>query len=181
SGFFGAVSIISVLIVLAATGGFFLAPGTSVSGFVTRWRTEWRQAFPVPADDDEVMRDTRWTRDTFLLIANAGLVAIFIYALQWQPAGFARIFGSGLMIAVAAMVVGVCLGFLFGIPRTLQGVHPPPAAGAAADATSPATLGVNTNLEQISDWLTKIIVGLGLINLDKLPRKIDNLLVRLAP
>jgi hypothetical protein len=30
-------------------------------------------------------------------------------------------------------------------------------------------LGINTNLEQISDWLTKIIVGVGLVELKQLP------------
>ena len=32
---------------------------------------------------------------------------------------------------------------------------------------------VNTNLEQISDWLTKIIVGVGLTQLNSIPREID--------
>ena len=44
------------------------------------------------------------------------------------------------------LVSGGVLGFLFGIPRTLQN-------------------GVNTNLEQISDWLTKILVGVALIQI----------------
>jgi len=34
-------------------------------------------------------------------------------------------------------------------------------------------LQVNTNLEQISDWLTKIIVGIGLIELRNLPELIN--------
>jgi hypothetical protein len=34
---------------------------------------------------------------------------------------------------------------------------------------------VNTNLEEISDWLTKIIVGLGLIELRQMPAKLDQL------
>lgn len=32
---------------------------------------------------------------------------------------------------------------------------------------------VNTNLEQISDWLTKIIVGVGLTQLNSIPKEID--------
>jgi hypothetical protein len=43
----------------------------------------------------------------------------------------------------------------------------PDASGAAS--SEGYRLQVNTNLEQISDWLTKIIVGLGLIQLGKLP------------
>jgi hypothetical protein len=56
------------------------------------------------------------------------------------------------------------LGFLFGIPRTLQEDR-----GAAA---SGELRGVgyqpNTNLEQISDWLTKILVGVGLTQVGNL-------------
>jgi hypothetical protein len=47
--------------------------------------------------------------------------------------------------------------------------------------TTTAQLGVNTNLEQISDWLTKIIVGLGLINLEKLPQKFKAIASAAAP
>jgi hypothetical protein len=52
-----------------------------------------------------------------------------------------------------------------------------PAAGSATAATraepvhtrAPSTA-VNTNLEQISDWLTKIIVGVSLVNSDRIGR-----------
>jgi hypothetical protein len=148
---------------------------------------------PAP-NESEQLRNTRWTRDTCLSIAAAGVVAIFIYALQWVPTGFVQVFGGSLMVAVAVFTAGVCLGFLFGIPRTLQGTAlPPPATAGTAAAgatpavpsadseTSPAHLGTNTNLEQISDWLTKIIVGLGLINLEKLPAKIRSIVSQIAP
>ena len=97
---------------------------------------------------------------------------------------------TALMWALACMGAGALLGFLFGIPRVLQGDNPPPgtpgdggaaATGAAgrtgsdgqpvgsrATAESYGQL-VNTNLEQISDWLTKIIVGLGLVELRNIP------------
>lgn len=55
------------------------------------------------------------------------------------------------------------VGFLFAYPRTLQG---------DADKKSPYEQRVNTNLEQISDWLTKIIVGLGLVELKQIPPKL---------
>ena len=55
------------------------------------------------------------------------------------------------------------VGFLFAYPRTLQG---------DSDKKSPYEQRVNTNLEQISDWLTKIIVGLGLVELKEIPLKL---------
>ena len=92
---------------------------------------------------------------------------MFIYALQWKAAGFAQVFGSALMIALASLGGGIFLGFLFSIPRTLQeDSRPAPAAPAAAappavSGTAPpappaspvassSAFGVNTNLEQIS-------------------------------
>jgi tetratricopeptide (TPR) repeat protein len=71
---------------------------------------------------------------------------------------------------VAALWSGACLGlggtvgFLFGIPRTVQ-----------TDSSAPQRYAqkVNTNLEQISDWLTKILVGLGLTQLSQVPFKLQ--------
>lgn len=40
---------------------------------------------------------------------------------------------------------------------------------------------VNTNLEQISDWLTKILVGVGLVQLGKVPDYARSLGSSLAP
>jgi hypothetical protein len=61
---------------------------------------------------------------------------------------------------------GFLVGFLFGIPRVLQGDgsrNSAPGSGGNYEQR------VNTNLEQISDWLTKIIVGLGLVQLRTVP------------
>jgi hypothetical protein len=84
---------------------------------------------------------------------------------------------AALFLGAAALVVGVFLGFLFGIPRSLQTENPPGAdpqknAGTPAESsqqTPKAQYKANTNLEQISDWLTKILVGVGLTQLNNLP------------
>lgn len=64
-----------------------------------------------------------------------------------------------LMIALAAFAVGSIIGFLFGIPRTLQKSSSDDGRTEIMD---------NTNLEQISDWLTKIMVGVGLTQLKEI-------------
>lgn len=76
--------------------------------------------------------------------------------------------GVSLVVVTAATSVGCLLGFLFGIPRSLQGSAP--TAGADAGAAEPRSSASvarafmsNTSLEEISDWLTKIIIGLGLV------------------
>jgi hypothetical protein len=57
-----------------------------------------------------------------------------------------------MIAAFAAGATGSFGGFLFGVPRAPRG----------GDGTG-GTYQRNTNLEQVSDWLTKIIVGVGLI------------------
>ncbi len=77
-----------------------------------------------------------------LLVPALGVAAtsVHLYSSEWSTVGL------GVLVALCALLSGGILGFLFGIPRTLQN-------------------GVNTNLEQISDWLTKILVGVVLIQL----------------
>ncbi len=74
------------------------------------------------------------------------------------------------MVAVAWIfayfIFGNLVGFLFGVPKNNQPLSTEnPATGTESDYTPL----VNNNLIEISDWLTKIIVGLSLINLAKIP------------
>lgn len=88
---------------------------------------------------------------------------------------FLSVFSNGALLAAAFSAIGFLFGFLFGIPRTQQDTA---AKNKTADASSrdkqdpEYRQAVNTNLEQISDWLTKIIVGVGLTQLDKIPGKL---------
>ncbi len=72
------------------------------------------------------------------------------------------------LLSLGLFVSGALVGFLFGIPRVAA--NPPDSAGAETDSENGKRpiLNVNTNLEQISDWLTKIIVGLGLVEMRKI-------------
>jgi hypothetical protein len=63
----------------------------------------------------------------------------------------------------AAGFSGGLLGFIFGVPKSLADGSQT-AGGAPANASQ-----TNTNLEQISDWLTKILVGAGLTSVTALP------------
>jgi len=64
-------------------------------------------------------------------------------------------------------VLGFAVGFLFGIPRVLQ--QDPKGTSESPGKAQDYQMRVNTNLEQISDWLTKIIVGVGLVQLQSIP------------
>src|SRR6185312_11609392 len=61
----------------------------------------------------------------------------------------------------AWLAAGGFVGFLFGISKTEQ-------TDTSANASDGYRQRINTNLEQISDWFTKIIVGIGLINLKEI-------------
>jgi len=76
----------------------------------------------------------------------------------WKEPGYWITCGYGLLIAGAAYLGGGFTGFLFGLPRMLTNPDQ-----AKKDYSR------NDNLIQISDWVTKIIVGLGLTNLYALP------------
>jgi hypothetical protein len=83
------------------------------------------------------------------------------------------VFAVALLVATGAWVSGGLLGFLFGIPRSM--------GGAEARSDESIVYRSNTNLEQISDWLTKILVGLGLVELGTIVRKVNDLIDFLAP
>jgi hypothetical protein len=121
--------------------------------------------------------------DTGIGLATWGISSISIiaiYAIAFHSQGFSKvvsIFSHGTLIAVAFGGVGSLIGFLFGIPRTLQSSSSEPAKnGSAGTKTGSGTDAyqqtVNTNLEQISDWLTKILVGVGLTQLRQIPQKL---------
>ena len=77
----------------------------------------------------------------------------------------------GTLVAAAPSPPGALLGFVFGIPRAFSsdglprntGTPSPPGVGGSVLRYQP-----NTNLEQISDWLTKVLVGVGLVQLGRL-------------
>jgi hypothetical protein len=100
-----------------------------------------------------------------------GLIAIGIFAFgehSW------RAFGILFIIGTAAWLAGTVLGFLFGVPRVR-------ASDLVSESSAAQTSIVpNTNLEQISDWLTKIIVGATLVQLRPLADAIGDLSVAIG-
>jgi MFS family permease len=102
----------------------------------------------------------------------AGLVIAIIYALSfgWNNKMLA-VLATELLVAGAAFLAGALPGFLFGLPKTTI-----PKKGEAA-----TPIEANTNLEQISDWLTKILVGVGLVELTSIATQGAHLVSFLAP
>ncbi|MCO8269768.1 PASTA domain-containing protein [Actinoplanes sp. TRM 88003] len=71
---------------------------------------------------------------------------------------------TAFLLFVAAAAVGAGLGFLFGLPRARAAEASEAAANDGRAATFYLT---NSNLIKVSDWLTTIVIGLGLVNLGK--------------
>lgn len=105
-----------------------------------------------------------------LLVLGAAVLVLLIYA-GGQPHP-TEMLGFLLLVAGIGLAAGEVIGFLFGIPRTQQAAG---GAQAGASTAGDQPFAVNTNLEQISDWLTKIIVGVGLVQLTKAPDLLDRL------
>jgi hypothetical protein len=72
------------------------------------------------------------------------------------------------IVGACAFAVGALLGFLFGIPHYT-------AKGAETAPTDKASYQPNTNLTQVSDWLTKIIIGVGLVQFGQLTHMLGDL------
>lgn len=68
---------------------------------------------------------------------------------------------AGLLLAICSGIVGTFFGFLFGIPRSLAASDVGSSGGPAR--SSRRKYATNTNLEQISDWLTKAILTMSLV------------------
>lgn len=117
-----------------------------------------------------------------------GLVGIALYAGSTDD--WTAVAAVAVLVGAAAFLVGGLLGFIFGIPRSLSaedGPAPERAPTTNADAANGDTgprapaYRSNTNLEQISDWLTKILVGVGLVQLGTLVKETGNLVDFLSP
>jgi tetratricopeptide (TPR) repeat protein len=104
---------------------------------------------------------------------GSGFIALYVInATSWQR-GLSAL---GIIGAVsgASFVLGFLIGFLFGVPRTIE------SNNSVSSVNSQTRVQANTNLEQISDWLTKILVGVGLTQITPIlsfikTKVIDNL------
>jgi hypothetical protein len=76
-----------------------------------------------------------------------------------------------LLLATAALTLGGVAGFLFGIPRaTTQQQRDTATTKGETETAAVQVVGgyePSNNLEQVADWLTKILVGIGLVELRK--------------
>lgn len=114
------------------------------------------------ADARTMLRITAW--GLFLPTLTICVVAYVVAGSGSGP-------GGALLLMLGALLPGMVVGFLFSIPKTRSrgtagealAVAPPGGAASPGPAARRVEFRPNTNIEEISDWLTKIIVGVGLV------------------
>ena len=128
------------------------------------------------------------------IAAAIGCGFVLLYAVQfWGTWAAIRVAAVGILIAGAALFLGFVLGFIFCIPRTPKPMEgSAPSSSARHNATSggdivarsnvvrPSEVETNSNLVDISDWITKILVGVGLVELNKIPGYLHKLAIFLG-
>jgi hypothetical protein len=129
-----------------------------------------------------------------LPLVDMRLVTLFFVAVNVLGAallvmGTVRMLGWGCFVLLTwqlgLFASAGFIGFLFGIPKVSTGTTAAAImqAGTVSEASGPETLSrpnrpllyPSTALQEIVDWLTKIIVGLGLVELKQLPRAVNQL------
>jgi hypothetical protein len=109
-----------------------------------------------------------WLVGGIVLAAAAVLLYVAPRPDRWSTVAI------GFIVTAATMLAGGVVGFVFGVPRVL-------AADNAGTPRRQATITGNTNLEQISDWLTKILVGVGLTQFGSIASGAGRLIGNVAP
>ncbi|WP_254509079.1 hypothetical protein [Anatilimnocola floriformis] len=98
-----------------------------------------------------------------------GAVGLYCYAYLGQPDDkFSSITAAVYLTACATFAVGFLVGCLFGVPQTIQDAVATPAATAAGAAGATILFRPSNQLQQVSDWLVKIILGASLTQVNKL-------------
>jgi tetratricopeptide (TPR) repeat protein len=121
---------------------------------------------PTDRERNRQLRSYTWIAAGLMLVALAASVA---YGSMAAPKG-GRLAAAvaSFLAAIGPFAIGLLTGFLFGIPKVLQ------ESNGSGNGKPGRRTQTNTNLEQISDWLTKVLIGVGLTELTTLPGKIQD-------
>lgn len=96
------------------------------------------------------------------IITLVTLIIFLCFYFYFQENGIFEVFT--ILSVLGAFYLGGCaIGFLFAIPKSVQRTQ-----FSNVDSVQKGMYNDNTNLEEISDWLTKIIVGVSLTQFNQL-------------
>lgn len=105
-------------------------------------------------------------------IPVVGVLSILAYAFATPFGSTWGYLGIGVLTAFSAFLVGGLVGFLFGVPRLVS-------SGALRQSGGPQ-YAPSSNLAEVSDWLTKLLLGAGLVTLTHLGAPISHLIDHVA-
>jgi hypothetical protein len=152
-----------------ATGLALLLAGLVAGQLSTRAARQGRDKWA------QQVRDVTVIGLVLVFVLGVGIIFVGAAPRLAAQAMAAGAFKALALWALAFFAAGFLGGFLFGIPKALQDGIPPQGGTPASAPAARRGLQVNTNLEQISDWLTKIIVGVGLVELKTIPGHLSSL------
>lgn len=111
--------------------------------------------------EEDIKRSEKMIFKVLVWTLSIGGIGLVGYSVATQNM-ISRLVYVSLLLAAANFVSGFFLGNLFGLPKRNSD-------GEISKYT------LNNSLVEISEWLTKIIVGLGLVNLLKIPSYLKRL------
>jgi hypothetical protein len=121
---------------------------------------------------------TTWLAFLGIAAPVGGTAWIVVYSFS-TPGPHWTYLGVGVLTSLATFVAGCFIGFLLGIPRAVSSGELRQNQSAAAAAGS-SGLGASSNLAEISDWLTKLVLGAGLVELTRLGGPVSRLIDNVA-
>ncbi len=116
------------------------------------------------SDDNFEKSMPRWLIRLLFLFSLISIVMFLVALFSAPPAEQMKSLAAILCGAAGAFVSGAVVGFIFGIPRAVQ----VQVTGGGSGHISQSSYTPNTNLERVSEWLTGIIVGLTLVQFDRI-------------
>jgi uncharacterized integral membrane protein len=107
---------------------------------------------------------TTWLAVLALVLPVLGYATIAAYELTSPGARWAHL-AAGTLVSLAAFLSGCLLGFMLATPRVVS-----------SGQLKAAGVSLGSNLAEISDWLTKLLLGAGLVQLTHLGGPISSLI-----
>ena len=119
---------------------------------------------------------TAWLAFLGIAAPVGGTAWVVVYSFS-TPGQHWTYLGVGVLTSLATFVAGAFVGFLLGIPRAVSSGELRQNRSAAAGSSGAGTV---SNLAEISDWLTKLVLGAGLVELTRLGGPVGRLIDNVA-
>lgn len=106
------------------------------------------------------------TKEVIIIFGVIGLVSISLISVSSATKSF-QVLATLFFLAIAFSMLGALVGLLFGIPKSNNQINPE------------SSIKKNTNLEEVSDWLTKMIIGFGIAKISEIDDRVLTLVTTL--